>query len=215
MPTPIDQLPITDTFDPDTDTLLGTVYTDGTPFTMQIPSNLIGAVTSIIAGTGISVDQSTGNVTISASGGGGFTATKCVSVWESSWSNGNPVSATFSLSESGYDINTDYITVNIGDDNITFVQTGLYSIQYQWTIQSHFTDDYRWDWDRADGSVTITANSEITETASYFISTSTQAFSADDIYTPSASLETYSGNDVATGSAQLTLTVEYLGPQPD
>lgn len=36
-------------------------------------SNLTGIVTSITAGSGISIDQSTGNVTITATGGGGST----------------------------------------------------------------------------------------------------------------------------------------------
>jgi len=34
-------------------------------------SNLTGIVTSITAGSGISIDQSTGNVTITSTGGGG------------------------------------------------------------------------------------------------------------------------------------------------
>ena len=39
----------------------------------DLATNLGAGVTSIIAGSGISVDQSTGNVTVSATGGGGGT----------------------------------------------------------------------------------------------------------------------------------------------
>lgn len=41
----------------------------------EIKNNGGGGVTSIIAGDGISVDQSTGDVTVTATGGGGITAT--------------------------------------------------------------------------------------------------------------------------------------------
>jgi hypothetical protein len=78
-------------------------------------SNLTGIVTSITAGSGISVDQSTGNVTITATGGGG------VSV-ESYWSQTSIGIHTLSNVGVGTTNPTSALTIQ-GDANISGVTT--------------------------------------------------------------------------------------------
>jgi hypothetical protein len=78
-------------------------------------SNLTGIVTSITAGSGISVDQSTGNITITATGGGG------VSV-ESYWSQTSIGIHTLSNVGVGTTNPTSALTIQ-GDANISGVTT--------------------------------------------------------------------------------------------
>jgi hypothetical protein len=78
-------------------------------------SNLTGIVTSITAGSGISVDQSTGNVTITATGGGGVSE-------ESYWSQTSIGIHTLSNVGVGTTNPTSALTIQ-GDANISGVTT--------------------------------------------------------------------------------------------
>jgi len=120
-------------------------------------SALTGIVTSITAGSGISVDQSTGNVTITATGGGGGGG---------SWTQIGIQTASSSASIEFNDLNSTYkkyrieiLYVKPATNNVTFLL--YFSDNNNSTV---FTNNYAWTFDGGASSITTRANGQITVT---------------------------------------------------
>lgn len=120
-------------------------------------SSLTGIVTSITAGSGISVDQSTGNVTITATGGGGGGG---------SWTQIGIQTASSSASIEFNDLNSTYKKYRIeilyvipATDNVNFYL--FFSDNNNSTI---FTNNYAWTFDGGSSSIVTRVNGQITVT---------------------------------------------------